>query len=322
MLEQLLKLYVMYMATDTRSPMPHIVGPPGSGKSTVIEQLAALVGVNHHIINVSRLSPLEVEGVQMPHGTGEDMVLRMLTATFWTQLKEGDVLCLDEFLRAFPEVYNALLDIFTSRRVGSFVLPKVFIIGASNSTVAYDSALEDRLMHIAVPDPRTHKLNKANLGQHLIDALGLDPRVKSSMELNSLLDNVVLPMFDILDTFKKGGSSPAGGLKGKSIRNLIGQARLRNVETTELKELISENNRGAIAAAKWQYVFLLGGKSVDPRYIAALGKIPRDKLSPLQLLNTTLNEQLIEMENNRRKTTAHNTEGSDADDDDPFSDLS
>ena len=84
MLEKLMKLYVMSMAYKVRSPMPHLVGPPGCGKSTYVEQLAELLGVELHLINVSRLSPLDVEGVQMPHGTGEDMALRMLPATFWT----------------------------------------------------------------------------------------------------------------------------------------------------------------------------------------------------------------------------------------------
>ena len=81
------------------------MGPPGCGKSTYVEQLADLVGKELHIINVSRLSPLDVEGVlQMPHGAGEDMVLKMLPATFWTSLHEGDILLMDEFLRGFPEV--------------------------------------------------------------------------------------------------------------------------------------------------------------------------------------------------------------------------
>ena len=65
MLEKILKMYVMYMRLDVRSPMPHLVGPPGCGKSTVVEQAAEMIGVNLHIINVSRLNPLDLEGVQI-----------------------------------------------------------------------------------------------------------------------------------------------------------------------------------------------------------------------------------------------------------------
>ena len=180
MLERILRLYVMAITADVRSPLPHIVGPPGCGKSTVAEQLATLVGKQLHIINVSRLSPLEVEGVQMPHGSGEEMVLRMLPATFWSSLEEGDIVLLDEFLRGFPEVYNALLDILTSRRAGAFTFPKVFILGASNSTVSYDKALEDRLLHIKVPDPRKSKREKQRLAKLLVSELGLLPSMAAT----------------------------------------------------------------------------------------------------------------------------------------------
>lgn len=317
MLEKILKLYVMYMAADVRSPMPHLVGPPGCGKSTSVELAAQVLGVNLHILNVSRLSPLETEGVQMPHGKGEDMVLRMLPATFWTQLKEGDILLLDEFLRGFPEVYNALLDILTSRRAGAYHLPKVFILGASNSTVAYDPALEDRLLHLPVNDPRTNKAAKKVLAELIVEALGLHPSMVTHSEMTIMLDAVVLPMFNVLDTFKKGGSAAPTVLQGKSIRNLIGQAKLREVQTTELKELITWNNRAVLTDAKWQYMFLVDGKSVDPRYLAAIPKIPREKLTPLQLQNLQLNEQLIEMENIRRNTTKGEVHDDDADTD-PF----
>ena len=188
MLTKLMRLYVMSMAYDVRSPMPHLVGPPGCGKSTSVEQLAELLGVQLHIINVSRLSPLEIEGVQMPHGSDDEMALRMLPATFWTSLKEGDILLMDEFLRGFPEVYNGLLDIFTSRRVGAFVLPKVFIIGASNSVVAYDQALEDRLLHLPVTDPRKSKTELQNLADIMTSALGLLPAMAKDPCMVDLLD--------------------------------------------------------------------------------------------------------------------------------------
>lgn len=298
MLEKILKLYVMYMAGDVRSPLPHLVGPPGCGKSTTVELAAEMLGVNLHILNVSRLSPLEVEGVQMPQGSGDEMVLRMLPATFWSSLKEGDILLLDEFLRGFPEVYNALLDILTSRRVGAFRLPKVFIIGASNSTVAYDPALEDRLLHLPVADPRSRKGVKADLANLLIEGIGLNPKMAGTIEMNSLLDTVVLPMFNILDSFKPGASTTPVLARGKSIRNLIGQARLREVQTTELNELIEENNRLSVHDGKPQYVVLLSGKVTNylDGYNRHIDGIPLEKLAPLQRINVQLNAQLLSTE--------------------------
>jgi hypothetical protein len=302
MLEKLLRIYAMSMAYDVRSPMPHLVGPPGCGKSTYVEQLTELLGVRLHIINVSRLSPLDVEGVQMPHGQGEDMVLKMLPATFWTSLKEGDVLLMDEFLRGFPEVFNALLDIFTSRRVGAFRLPKVVIIGASNSVISYDAALEDRLLHLPVPDPRTSTSEARRLAKILIDSLGLLPDMLDSVEMRTLLDEVVLPTYNLLDVFKRKGSKPLPPSNNltASLRNLIGQAQLRTVTTPALRDLLRTNNMLALKSGKYQYI--LGFEKSAPgttsehlqQQLTLLMGNPR--LTPLQALNLEMNLQLLGME--------------------------
>lgn len=306
MLETIMRLYVMAMANDVRSPLPHLVGPPGCGKSTVVEQLAEILGVQLHIINVARLSPLDVEGVQMPHGTGEEMILKMLPATFWTSLKKGDIILYDEFLRGFPEVYNGLLDILTSRRAGAFQLPPVFMIGASNSVVAYDKALEDRLLHLPVPDPRTNKAEKAKLAEIIVNALGLLPAMAKSQEMQTLLDQEVLPMFDILDQFKGVGSGAPTQLKGRSVRNLIGQALLREVQSPALAELISMNNNTAARQGKHQYVFLLNGTSTKHGWFPTWHKAAQslrgnDRLTEIQAKNLELNLQLVELESIRKE---------------------
>lgn len=298
MLEKLMRIYVMSMAYDVRSPMPHLVGPPGCGKSTFVEQLAELLEVDLHIINVSRLSPLDVEGVQMPHGSGEDMVLKMLPATFWTSLKEGDVLLLDEFLRGFPEVYNALLDIFTSRRVGAFRLPKVFIIGASNSTTAYDKALEDRLLHITVPDPRSSTREASHIAKLMVEILGLIPQIAESSEMRDVLTEEIFPTYELLDSFKgKGSKVNVAKHKGASVRNLLGQVQMRFVQSTALKALIEMNNHIAVRETKWQYVLLLSGSKVPNGYMSQASKLRGNpRLTKVQALNLEMNLQLIEME--------------------------
>lgn len=311
MLEKLIKLYTMAMAYDVRSPMPHLFGPPGSNKSGVAEQLAKLLGVNLHIINVSRISPLEIEGVEMPHGEGDSMVLKLLHSIRWTSLQEGDIIFFDEFLRGFPEVYNALLDIVTSRQVAGLHLPKVFIMGASNSVVAYDKALEDRLLHITVPDLRKNKTAKAEAASVLVEALGLMPQIVNAYEMKTVIDDVVAPMYDILDSIGKAKGGAPASLKGRSLRNLIGQVQLRECNEPAMSELIAFNNRTAMGAGKPQFVLLLDGK---PATLAALpGRYEQDaltmvndevifnKLNQQQQLNLQLNLQLIELETVRTK---------------------
>jgi hypothetical protein len=227
------------------------------------------------------------------------MVLRMLPATFWTQLKEGDILLMDEFLRGFPEVYNGLLDIFTSRRVGAHRLPKVFIIGASNSVVAYDQALEDRLLHLPVPDPRKKPTEKTRLQEIFVQAVGLHPSMVGSLEMNDMLDEEVLPMYSLLDSFKKNGTKVTATTNGVSLRNLIGQAQLRLIQSPSLAEVLGANNLMAMRMNVPQYVVLPDGKtkSVPPRYHEEAVKLRGNpKLTEIQALNLEMNLQLIEMQ--------------------------
>ena len=299
MLELILKLYRTSMVREVRSPVPHLFGPPGVGKSTFVEQAAAMLGVSLHIINVSRISPLELEGVQMPDTEG--LKLNLLLATLWNKLEEGDIVLLDEFLRGFPEVYNGLLDIMTSRTVAGHKLPNVFFIAASNSTIAYDKALEDRLMHLPVPDPRHNQAEKKNIARLIVEEIGLLPDMAASAEMETLLSMEVLPMYEILDSFTNGGLSQAGMTKGRSPRNLIGQAQMRESTSSYLTELVSMNNVRALSEGKPQFVVLFSGQRPNQKYTAVMHKLVNNsKLTPLQRLNTQLNIELIEAEEAKR----------------------
>lgn len=316
MLEQVIRLYTAYMMQDVRSPIPHLAGPPGVGKSTVVQQLADLLGVRLHIINVARLSPLELEGVQMPVGNVaniDDYRLHLLTSTIWTQLKEGDIVLLDEFMRGFPEVYNGLLDIMTSRQVAGYQLPKVFFIAASNSVAAYDKALEDRLLHLFVDDIRSNRRARAQVEQLLINEIGLHPAVAQSYELESLITQQIEPMYQVLDQFANKAMVGSTVLQGQSVRKLIGQAKLREIQCSELRELISLSNTKAAQDAKWQFVIVLPGVKVHPSYWAAARQlVGNPKLTKIQSDNLALNLQLIEMQQAAREPL--NKEGDTTDD--------
>ena len=115
-------------------------------------------------------------------------------------------------------------------------------------------------------------------------------------------------MFELLDSFKNKSSAP-GQLKGSSIRNLIGQAQLRQVQSASLKEMLDMNNRQAMSSGKTQYVFLTTGKGVDQAYRSKAQVLQGNpKLTEVQSLNLNLNLQLLEME------AIRNERGSDEDD--------
>ena len=299
MLETLIRLYTSYMAHDVRSPVPHLAGPPGVGKSESVERLGQLLGVTVHTVNVSRISPLEIEGVQMPQGEAEAMHLRLLHNPLWTQLKEGDIVLLDEFLRGFPEVYNGLLDILTSRTVAGFQLPKVFFVAASNSVIAYDKALEDRLLHVFVPDIRRKGKGNAarkKVKELLIEEIGLYPAMIDSIELEELVEKEIEPMYEVLDMFKHTSTNRTNtAIKGRSVRNLIGQAQLREVRSPLLRSLIETSNRRAMSDQKYQYCIYTGGPISD-HVLRGLEKLKgNSRLTERQRLNVELNLQLVEL---------------------------
>ena len=305
MLEKLLKLYVMAMAGDVRSPVPHLFGPPGCGKSQSVEQAAELLGVNLHVLNVSRINPLELEGYQLPNA--DNTHLQLLTATTWQRLKEGDIVFLDEFLRGFPEVYNGLLDIMTSREVAGFKLPKVFFIAASNSVTAYDKALEDRLLHLPVKDPRESKPEYTKLSKILCNSIGLMPSMADSYEMRNLMDNEVLPTFELMDLLKNRANIGVQQISGCSVRNLIGQAQLREIQSKHLKELIQMNNTRALQEGLPQYIVLLdtGAGSGIRAYPAEAAKLQRARarLTALQQHNLDMNLQLLALQEARLSPT-------------------
>ena len=295
MLSQILRLYTASRAERVRTPIVHLFGPPGCGKSTFVEQAAKMLGVNLHQINVSRISPLELEGVQMP----TEGKLELLLATYWNNLKDGDILFLDEFLRGFPEVYNGLLDILTSRTVGGHELPDVFIIAASNSTTAYDPALTDRLLHLYVPDPRTSKTEDMRIRSSIINALGLMPSMATSMSMDALMSQHILPMYKMLDAAKGNNVGSTSSSQDMSPRNLIGQGQLRECTSGHLYALLESNNAAAMRQGKPQFVRIAYYKNritpVDPTYVEKMVPLlSSDKLTPAQRIQAQVNINLIE----------------------------
>jgi hypothetical protein len=299
MLEDLIRMYNAAMRMNVRSLIPHLVGPPGVGKSHVMERLAQAAGVTLHTVNVSRISPLEIEGVQMPVTDGDGkQQLELLLNTLWHKLKEGDIVLFDEFLRGFPEVYNGLLDIITSRKVAGHQLPKVFFVAASNSVATYDKALEDRLLHIFVPDLRASMGARLKAKELMARECGFIPEVVKTQEMDEVFNKYVLPTYKMLDYFQgKASLGQVAVVEGKSIRHLVGQVHLREIHIPELKQLVTINNQLAMNARKWQFIVLLDGKNVDPKYVTGATKLLGNaSLSEIQACNLDLNLDLIKIE--------------------------
>ena len=295
MLEKILAMYTLFMndSNPPTSPLPHLVGPPGCGKSSSVHDAAKLLGCNLHILNVSRLNPLDVEGLNMP--VDNNTRVELLLAPVWDKLQDGDILLLEEFLRGFPEVYNALLDILTSRQVAGHELPKVFIIGASNSTVAYDEALTDRLLHLPVEDIRKSTKAARKVAAFIVDALGMHPAMLKSTHLADFVEQVIAPMYNLLDTFN-GSPMPVSNAKAASARHIIGAVKLRQFDhIPQLQYLIDFNNSYAIAERCFEYFIYYKGAILPDNYETYINeRLSEDALTEVQRVNATANLSLYQ----------------------------
>ena len=102
-------------------------------------------------------------------------------------------------------------------------------------------------------------------------------------------------MYEVMDHLAKRNAPP--NYDGSSVRNLIGQAKLRQVQSVALRELLDLNNMRCLNAGKLQFLFLLEGKHPPAGYHAkALKLLDNPKLTAVQRQNVQLNLELIEFE--------------------------
>jgi len=260
LLSTLTTMYVATMTQDIRSPIPLIVGPPGVGKSTSAFQLAEMMGVNCHVLNLARSNPVEMEGILMPITTDEGMETKLLPSHTWTQIQPGDVLIIEEPDRAMKFAMDAVMDILTSRRVAGEDVAPCFAMAAANSTKFKDMAHADRFLPVPVEDVRRKMGARNELKQLLVNALGLHPDVVDSHEMEMLITEEVDPTYEILDELKTVNTGIPASVTGTSVRNLMGQVRLRQIQSVALEALVKFSNEIAVSKAQWHYYIMLAGK--------------------------------------------------------------
>jgi MoxR-like ATPase len=132
-----------------------IWGPPGIGKSALVEQFARSVGLTCVSLLGSQLAPEDLIGVPRI----EDGVSRFCPPAQIAR-KEPYCLFLDELNACSQEVQKAFYSLINDRRIGDFVLPAgSIVIGAGNRAQdaaivkPVSSALINRMVHVQLrPD--------------------------------------------------------------------------------------------------------------------------------------------------------------------------
>src|SRR5215469_9849868 len=127
-----------------------IWGPPGIGKSSLVQQFAAQVGLPCVSLLGSQLAPEDILGVpQILDGTSRFCPPRMIARA------EPYCLFLDELNACSHEVQKAFYSLIHERRIGEYLLPEgSIVIGAGNraqdSAIVkpMSSALLNRMVHV------------------------------------------------------------------------------------------------------------------------------------------------------------------------------
>lgn len=149
-----------------------IWGAPGIGKSALVEQFAAEVGLPCVSLLGSQLAPEDIIGIPQIKGeTSEFLPPKMIAR------KEPYVLFLDELNACSQEVQKAFYSLIHERRIGEYHLPEgSIVVGAGNR--AQDSAIV-KTMSSALINRMFHVQLKADAGQWIkwAKSAGLHPWV-------------------------------------------------------------------------------------------------------------------------------------------------
>src|SRR4051812_30960268 len=111
----------------------YLWGPPGCGKSSIVRQAAAVMGLDLVDVRATLLDPVDLRG--LPRLDGDTAV--WLPPAFLPRGGPG-LLFLDELAQAAPLVQAACLQLTLDRKIGEYELP------AGWSVVAASNRQEDR----------------------------------------------------------------------------------------------------------------------------------------------------------------------------------
>ncbi|MBW4511265.1 MAG: MoxR family ATPase [Scytonematopsis contorta HA4267-MV1] len=147
-----LKLFLNELITKNLKISTMIWGAPGIGKSSIVEQLTKEHGIEFVDVRLSQLAPTDLRGLPVADaGTSKWYPPEFLP------LHGKGILFLDELNMAPPAMQGVAQQLILDRRVGSYVLPKDWLVWAAGNrkedrAAVFDmpSPLANRFLHLEV----------------------------------------------------------------------------------------------------------------------------------------------------------------------------
>ena len=151
-------------------------GPPGVGKSRIVEQVASARGVQLIDIRLSQMEPTDLRGIPFRSG---DRVEWSVPALLPDAARHGErgILFLDEITSAPPTVTAAAYQLILDRRLGEYRVPDGWAIFAAGNRYG------DRGVTYVMPSPLANRFTHYEIEPHLDDwvswahGAGIDARI-------------------------------------------------------------------------------------------------------------------------------------------------
>lgn len=131
-----------------------IWGPPGAGKSDVVQSVADLLAIELRDVRLSLMDPTDLKGFPIVSGTAGKKQMSWAQPDFLPTKGKG-ILFLDEMNSAPQSVQAAAYQLILNRKIGDYTLPDGWTVLAAGNRAGdravvhqMPSALANRLVHI------------------------------------------------------------------------------------------------------------------------------------------------------------------------------
>ena len=141
---------------------PMLWGPPGVGKTSVVQQFAAHLKGDLKDVRLTQIEAVDLKGICVPNY--DSRTTTWLPPDFLPKEKgNGGVIFLDELTGAEQRLQVSAYSLLLERRVGDYTVPDGWMVcaagnGIEHGAVCYEmgTALADRLVHFnVVADPKS-----------------------------------------------------------------------------------------------------------------------------------------------------------------------
>jgi MoxR-like ATPase len=164
-----LKVFLNQLLTNNIQISTMIWGPPGIGKSSIVNQLARESDIDFVDVRLSQLAPTDLRGLPV----AENGISKWFPPEFLPRKGKG-ILFLDELNMAPPAMQGVAQQLILDRCVGSYEVPNGWFVWAAGNrkedrAAVFDmpSPLANRFLHLEVqPDFESFKAYALDKGVH------------------------------------------------------------------------------------------------------------------------------------------------------------